>query len=210
LFYNDHPSLAERIKYLSNYLGARTDKITPQMELNREKSAYFQKMEPLMRHDIQLAINSGRFRSAVYLAQRLVDFHSASENLVWLAESYRNLGPRTAQLTDKELTNSAKKDAAQKREKRTVEEEDRELLATPAGQDNAKAHQQKAEELYLRALRMENPVATAHRGLGMLYEKSERINDAVIEYQKYLEAAPAAVDRERIQKRVESLRRRLP
>jgi tetratricopeptide (TPR) repeat protein len=210
LFYNDHPSLDERIKYLSNYLGTRADKITPQMELNREKSAYFRKMEPLMRHDIQLAINSGRLRSAVYLAQRLVDFHSASENLFWLADSYRNLGPRAAQLTDKELTNSAKKDSAKKREKRTIEEEDRELLATQAGQDNAKAHQQKAEELYLRALSIENPVAIAHRGLGMLYEKSDRINDALIEYQKYLEVAPTAIDHERIQKRVESLRRRLP
>ncbi len=210
LFYNDHPALDERIKYLSNYLGGRADKITPQMELNREKAAYFKKMEPTMRHDVQLAINSARFRSAVYLAQRLVDFHPDSENLFWLAESYRNLGPRTPQLTDKESTNGAKKDAAKKREKRTVEEEDRDLLATPAGQENAKAHQQKAEELYLQALSQQDPAPVAHRGLGMLYEKSGRANDAVVEYQKYLELAPAAIDHERIQKRIESLRRPAP
>ena len=41
LFYNDHPALQERINYLSSYLGARADKITPQMELNRETAAYF-------------------------------------------------------------------------------------------------------------------------------------------------------------------------
>jgi len=210
LFYNDHPALDERISYLTNYLGGRADKVTPQMELNREKAAYFKKAEPIMRHDVQLAINSGRFRSAVYLAQRLVDFHSDSENLFWLAESYRNLGPRAAQLTDKELTNSGKKDAARKREKRTIEEEDRELLATPAGQENAKAHAQKAEELYLKALSAEHPAAIAHRGLGMLYEKSGRANDALAEYQKYLEAAPSAIDHERIQKRIENLRRPAP
>src|SRR5690349_4124566 len=151
LFYNDHPSLDERIKYLSSYLGARADKVTQQMELNRERTAYFKNIEPVMRHDLQLAINAGRARSAVYLAQRLVDFHADSENLFWLAESYRALGPRAPQLTEKELTNSAKKDASKKREKRTVEEEERELLATPAGQENWKKHQQLAEDFYQRA-----------------------------------------------------------
>jgi len=65
LFYNDHPSLDERIKYLSNYLGARADTVTPQMELHRERKLYFQTIEPVMRHNIQLAINAGRARSAL-------------------------------------------------------------------------------------------------------------------------------------------------
>src|SRR5207253_8274219 len=207
LFYNDHPALDERVKYLSSYLGARADVVTPQMELNREKAAYFRKMEPLMRHDIQLSINGGRFRSAVFLAQRLVDLHPDSENLFWLGEGYRTLGPRTEQLTEKELKDSLKKDAAKKREKRTIEEEERELLATPAGQENWKLHRQKAEESYLQATTRENPVAVAHRGLGMLYEKLARPGEAVTEYEKYVELAPAAIDRERNQKHIEALRK---
>ena len=207
LFYNDHPALRERISYLSSYLGARADRVTPQMELNREKTAYFRTMESLMRHDVQLQINGGRFRSAVYIAQRLVDFHPDSENLFWLAEAYRTLGPRSPQLTVRELTNDAKKDAAKKREKRTDEEVERELLATPAGQENWKAHQQKSEEFYQRSLSAENPVAAAHRGLGMLYEKLDKRAEAATEYDKYLEAAPAANDHDRIQKRIENLRR---
>jgi predicted Zn-dependent protease len=207
LFYNDHPSLDERIKYLSGYLGARADKVTGQMELNRERAAYFRNMLPVMRHNLQLSINAGRFRSAVYLAQRLVDYQPDSENLFWLAEAYRTLGPRASQLTEKELPNSAKKDAAKKREKRTIEEEERELLATPAGQENWKLHQQKAEELYMRAFATENPVPVSHRGLGMLYEKLGRANDAVAEYQKYIDLSPSASDRERIQRRIEALRR---
>jgi predicted Zn-dependent protease len=207
LFYNDHPSLDERIRYLSGYLGARADKVTPQMALNRERAAYFRNMEPVMRHNLQLSINSGRYRSAVYLAQRLVDFHPDSENLFWLAEAHRTLGPRAAQLTEKQLTNSAKKDAAKKREKRTLEEEERELLVTPAGKENWQLNQQKAEELYLRALAAENPIPLAHRGLGILYEKLSRANDALTQYQKYLELSPSAPDRERIQRRIESLRR---
>jgi predicted Zn-dependent protease len=209
LFYNDHPSLDERIKYLSGYLGARADKVTPEMELHRERTAYFQNAEPVMRHDLQLAINAGRARSAVYLAQRLVDFHADSENLFWLAESYRTLGPRAPQLTDKELTNSAKKDAAKKSLKRTAEEEERELLATPAGKDNWLRHQQTAEDLYRRALNAENPAPVAHRGLGMLYEKLERRTDAAAEYEKYLELSPTAIDRARIQRRIETLKEKL-
>ena len=205
LFYNDHPSLDERIRYLSGYLGARADKVTPQMALNRERAAYFRNMEPVMRRNLQLCINSGRYRSAVYLAQRLVDFHPDSENLFWLAEAHRTLGPRAPQLTEKQLTNSAKKDAAKKREKRTREEEEQELLATPAGKENWQQNQQKAEELYLRALAAENPSPLAHRGLGILYEKLSRANDALIQYQKYLELSPSAPDRERIQRRIESL-----
>ena len=207
-FYNDHPALQERINYLNSYLGARADKVTPQMELNREKNAYFKKTESIMRHDIQLAMNAARFRSAVYLAQRLVDFHpNSSENVFLLAEAYRNLGPRSPQLSEKELTNSAKKDAAKKRQKRTPEEEERELLATSAGQQNWKTHQQRAEELYLRAANMDNPFSAVHRGLGMLYEKLGRTSDAISEYEKYVELAPAAADRERIQRRIEALRR---
>jgi predicted Zn-dependent protease len=207
-FYNDHPALQERINYLSSYLGARADKVTPQMELHRERAAYFTKADSIMRHDIQLAINAGRFRSALYLAQRLLEFRpNSSENVFLLAEAYRTLGPRSPQLTDKELTNSAKKDAAKKRAKRTSEEEERDLLATPEGQQNWKTHQQKAEELYQRALQLDNPVPTAHRGLGMLYEKLARPNEAVTEYEKYLELAPGSMDRERIQRRVEALRR---
>ena len=160
-----------------------------------------------MRHDIQLSISAGRFRSAVFHAQRLVDFHPDSENLFWLAEAYRTLGPRSPQLTDKELTNSAKKDAAKKRVKRTLEEEEQELLATPAGKENWQRHQQKAEELYARALNSENPVPVVHRGLGMLYEKLGRASEAATEYEKYLELAPTAIDRERIKKRIETLRR---
>jgi predicted Zn-dependent protease len=207
LFYNDHPSLDERIKYLSSYLGARADKVTHQMELNRERAAYFKAMESAMRHNLQLSIMAGRFREALFNAQRLVDFHPDSENLFWLAEAYRTLGPRSPQLTEKELTNSAKKDAAKKREKRTLEEEERELLQTPAGKDNWQRHQQKAEELYGRALNAENPAPAVHRGLGMLYEKLGRANDAAAEYEKYIELAPTAFDRERIKRRIETLRR---
>ncbi|MEP6788646.1 MAG: M48 family metalloprotease [Acidobacteriota bacterium] len=208
LFYNDHPALDERIKYLSSYLGERADKITPQMVLNREKKRYFQQMEPLMQRNVELAINAARYRSAVYFAQRLVEFRpESSENVFLAAEAYRTLGPRSSELSTAPLSNGAKKDLAKKRDKQTLEEEERELMATPVGQENWKTHQQKAEIYYLNALSLADPVPTAHRGLGMLYEKLGRNTEALAQYEKYLEAARTAYDRERIQKRIETLRR---
>jgi predicted Zn-dependent protease len=206
-FYNDHPQLKDRIGYVTTYLGSKANKTTAAAELHREKSAYLAKIETVSHHDIQLAINAARFRTAVYLSQKFVDFKpDSAENIFWLAESYRTLGARSPELKEKELTNSSKKDAAKKRAKLTPEEEERELMATDAGRQNWKANQQKAEELYLKSLKLDNPVPMAHRGLGMLYEKIGRAKEAIDEYQKYLDLAPEALDHERIQHRLQSLK----
>jgi len=93
-------------------------------------------------------------------------------NLYYLAESYRTLGPRAPELTAKELSGGGKKKAAKNKAKRTLEEQDAELMKTPAGQEAWKANQEKAEQLYLRALDLNRFNLRAHRGLGMLYEKS--------------------------------------
>jgi regulator of sirC expression with transglutaminase-like and TPR domain len=178
------------------------------MALNREKKRYFQQMEPLMRRNVELSINAARYRSAVYFAQRLVEFHpESSENVFLAAEAYRTLGPRAPELSTAPLSNGAKKDLAKKRDKQTLEEEETALQATPQGAENWKTHQQKAESYYLNALSLDDPVPAAHRGLGMLYEKLGRNGEALAQYEKYLETAPAAFDRERIQKRIEALRR---
>lgn len=208
LFYNDRPSIAERINYLSTYLGTRADNVTPQMELNREKTRYFQQMEPVMRHNVDLAINAARFRSAVFFAERLVEFHpESSENVFLAAEAFRTLGPRNTELSGEVLSNGDKKDLAKKRLKQTLDEEEKALTATPAGQQNWKTHQEMAETYYLKALSLDGPVPQAHRGLGMLYEKLGRTSEALAQYEKYLEIVPSAFDRERIQKHIEALRR---
>lgn len=206
LFYNDHPQLQDRIAYVTSYLGVKAAKPTEAGELKRERAAYLKQIESTMRHDIQIATNAGRFRTAIYLSQKLVGFRpDSSENVFWQAESYRTLGPRAPELTAKELTNSAKKEAAKKHAKRTLDEEERELLATEAGRTQWRINQQRAEELYGRSLSLPNPTAESHRGLGMLYEKTQRPKEAIAEYHKYLDAAPAALDRERIKHRLQVL-----
>lgn len=205
-FYSDHPKLQERINYTSSSISADAKKLSAD-EAKNARADYLALMEAVDRHDVDLAINEGRFRSAVFVSQRLVDLHpESSENLFYLAESYRTLGPRNAELTQQQLTTGAKKKAAKTREKRTLDEQDAELLATPAGQEAWKANSAKSEQLFIRALELDRFNARAHRGLGMLYEKLNRKEDAASEYAKYLELAPGAIDNERIRRRISVLR----
>ena len=160
-------------------------------------------MELVDRHNVELAINEGRFRSAVFVSQKLVNLRpESSDNVFYLAESYRTLGPRNAALTDKQLSSGAKKKAAKNRAKRTLEEQDAELLKTPAGQEAWKANSEKSEQLFLRAIELNRFNASARRGLGMLYEKLNRKDDAANQYAAYLELAPNAIDTERIRRRL--------
>ena len=172
-------------------------------EAKTARDDYLAVMEVVDRHDVELAINEGRFRSAVCASQKLVSLHpDSSENVFYLAESYRELGPRNAELTSKELTGGAKKKAAKNQRKRTLEEQEAELMKTPAGQQAWKANQEKAERLYLRALDLNRFNSVAHRGIGMLYEKIGKKDEAAMEYGKYVELAPNAADTERFRRRI--------
>ena len=208
-FYMDHPKLQDRIAYTTNSIPAGAKKLSDD-EAKTAQNDYLAVMEMVDRHNIDLAINDQRFRSAVFISQKLVDLHpESSDNVFYLAESYRTLGPRNAQLTDKELTSGAKRKAASKRDKRTLEELDAELLAKPEGQAAWKANSEQAEKLFLRALELNRLNANARRGLGMLYERLNRKQEAASEYAKYLELAPNAIDTERVRRRLLILRESL-
>jgi predicted Zn-dependent protease len=205
-FYSDHPKLQERVNYTSSSIAADARKLSDD-EAKTARSDYLALMEIVDRHDVELAINEGRFRTAVFVSQKLVTLHpDSSDNVFCLAESYRTLGPRNAELTDKQLTSGAKKKAARTRSKRTLEEQDAELLKTPEGEQAWKSNSEKSETLFLRALELNRFNARAHRGLGMLYELLNRKQEAAGEYAKYLELAPNAIDTERVRRRLAVLR----
>lgn len=208
-FYMDHPKLQDRIAYTSNSISKDAKKLSDD-ETKTANADYLALMELVDRHNVELSLNGQRFRSAVFISQKLVDLHpDSTENVFYLAESYRMLGPRNAQLTDKQLTSGEKKKAAKTRDKRTLEEQDAELLKTPAGQAAWKANSEKSEQLFLRALELNRFNASARRGLGMLYERLNRKQEAASEYAKYLELAPNAIDTERVRRRLLILREQL-
>ena len=205
-FYSDHPKLQERVNYTSRSIPADARKLSDD-EVKTARTDYLAVMEAVDRHNIELAINEGRFRSAVYVSEKLVNLRpNSSDNVFYLAESYRTLGPRNAELTREQLTSGAKKKDAKNRSKRTLEELDAELLKTPAGQEAWKVNSEKAEKLFLRARELNRLNANARRGLGMLYERLNRKDEAANEYAAYLELAPNAVDTERIRRRLAVLK----
>lgn len=205
-FYSDHPKLQERVAYTATAIPPTAKKFSEE-EAKAARTDYLTIMETVDRHDIDLALNEARFRSAVYVGRKLCDLHAdSSTNVFLLAEAYRMLGPRTAEAAAKETTSSAKKNAAKFRSKRTLEEQETELLKTPEGQQAWKSNALEAERLYRRALELDRFNAVAHRGLGMLFEKLSRKEDAASEYSKYLELAPNGVDSERFRRRMKLLR----
>ena len=205
-FYSDHPKLEDRVTYVSNSIDVKARPISDE-ELRPARAQFIFQMEAVDRHDVELAISAGRFRSAQFVSQKLVDFHpDSSENVFYLAESYRSLGPRTPEIAPSELTTGAKKQSVKTRSKLTLEEQETKLMATAEGQRAWKTNQEKAEQLYFRALELNRLNSVAHRGLGMLYEKVEKKEAAADQYGKYLEFAPKAADSARFRRRVGILR----
>jgi tetratricopeptide (TPR) repeat protein len=148
----------------------------------------------------------GRPRTAVTIAQRLMaEEPSNAENLVLLGDAYRTLGARTPVPDDDELTDKSKNDARKRMRKMTIVEYDKALLADPHGADKWEANVVLSEAAFHQALEMDPGNATAHRGLGFLFERKERRADAVEQFKKYLELAPTAQDARQVRMHIEAL-----
>ena len=125
-------------------------------------------------------------------------------DLCLLAEAYRSLGPRTAEaLPDRRPSAVLRKEEKLSR-KRTAEEEDKLLALTPQGHAALESNQARAEELFKRAASMDTGNAGPHLGLGLLYEQRGHA-EARAEYRKYLELAPNAPDKLRVERRIKGL-----
>jgi predicted Zn-dependent protease len=202
LFWSSHPRLDERIADVSK-LGPPSN---PSGGRSPDELAYLETVAGVVRHNARLAIDAGRPRSAVADMQRLADrLPESSENLFGLAEAYSALGGRTARPLEDELSTRARVKAMNKRQKRTPEEYERGLLETREGREAFRVNVESAERLYRRSLAVDPGYHTAHRGLGFLYERAGDREAALRAFRAYLQAAPDAADRSRIERRVERL-----
>jgi predicted Zn-dependent protease len=210
VFYNDHPKLQDRASYVTELLGRR-EAAPPAADVVAQRRERFRiAVESVSRQNVQLAIDSRRYRSGVALARRLVDDNPRlSDHLYLLAESYRALGPRTPRLAPKEVTPSGRKDAQRLRQRLTAAEEDKTLLSRPEGKAIWLENQQTAEKLYVEALELDPTNYRAHRGLGLLLESVGRNEEALAAYRRYLSANAEVTDRERINRRIGALEKAL-
>ncbi len=204
MFYRDHDKLDDRIKDVNQIVGSHST--PPADEINTQRERYFAATEKVARHNTQLAIDARRFRTAIAMSEKLVAGHpNSAENLAVLADAYRQTGPRSATLTEQERSGKGKKELQKLRQKMTLTEEEKTLLATSIGQSAHLDNQRQAEELYQKALALDAANAKAHLGLGLLYETMDKPQQAVSELRRFLELQPESVERQRIQRRIEAM-----
>jgi predicted Zn-dependent protease len=207
-YYNDHPKLEERIKYLTELVQSRPPAEVAEEVRTARRTRYLDSTEAVDREDIYLALLSRRSRTALTRAQKLVDRHpDSADNLYCLAEAYRGLGPWTARPTEQELSGAGQKDNRNLKKKFTPDEQEQELLSRDGGQTAWRQNQKLSEEYYQKALAADPTHAKAYRGIGALYEKQRKHQEALAAYQKYLDLQPNALDQVRIRQRIESLQR---
>jgi predicted Zn-dependent protease len=204
-FYGDHPKTKDRIAYLNEWISKSAPKRETE-QAGSSKEDYLKNVAEVTRHDIQLAIDAGLYRTATALGKRLVAARpELASNLTALADAHAALGPRTPEPVAEEKTGQGKKEAKKRRNKLTLQEEERALAATPEGEEWRKTNYVEAEKLYRRAIESEPNYALAWRGLGELFEKQSQAQQSIEAYRKYLELLPAAMDRLMIMRRVKAL-----
>jgi predicted Zn-dependent protease len=208
IFYNDHPKLDDRISYMTTMISSKPAVLVPPDVRAARRMKYLSLTEQVAREDIRLSILSNRPRTALTRAQKLLAFHpDSAEDLRVEADAYRSLGPWAPRPTDAEMGKHEVKKEQGLKMKLTPDEEERQLLAKDEGQAAWRDNQRLAEETYKKALAIDPGNAKTYLGMGQLYEKTNRNKEALAAYEKYLELAPNALDRQRVQGRIDILRR---
>ncbi len=207
IYYNDHPKLDDRIAYMNTLISSKPHVSVPPDVLAARRMKYLSLTEPVAREDIHLAILSDHPRTALARSHKLLEFRpNSSENLCAEADSYRSLGPWAPKPTDEELGKQETKKEQNLKMKFTQDEENHQLLAKDAGQAMWRENQRMAEEAYKKALAIDPGNAKTYFGMGQLYEKTNRNQEALAAYEKYLELLPNALDRQRVQGRIDALK----
>jgi predicted Zn-dependent protease len=143
-------------------------------------------------------------QTALALAEDLVARHPNDAHTVQLlGDAWQGMGAQR-RVEPTELTSSDKKqnrrDHRKTREQRLADQ-----LATEEGRAAYAENLGHAEDAYGRALAIDASFAAAHRGLGEVYEQSQRAPDAAREYLIYVRSAPDADDRSIIVGRLKAL-----
>lgn len=203
VFWASHPKLADRVQYVAK-MATQLQPNATSLRVGRQE--YRAATVNVIRHNAGLALMLGRPRTAVATAQRLIaEEPDNADNVALLGDAYRTLGARTPVPDDDELTDAAKNEARKRMRKMTLVEYDKALLADPHGTEHWEANVVLAQGAYDKALAMDGKNANSYRGLGFLYERTDRGTTAAEEFKKYLELSPDAKDGRQIRLHLESL-----
>lgn len=187
-FYQDHPKLQDRIKYTNRIVAETSNAAVPPDTLAAQRLRFLATSENVVRHTIDLEFVNRRFRTALALSQKLVGYSPTSENLTYLADSYRLLGARPVEPTGSELSARGIRKSMERKTRLTPAEEEHWYLTQPIGAKMWEENQSNAEEQYHRALEADDKNARAHLGLGLIFAVARRPELAIAEYKKCRES----------------------
>jgi predicted Zn-dependent protease len=200
-FFWTHPRTKDRIAYLKEMAGLTAD------PLPRADVQYADRMRPVIEQNIQLDLDSRRYRSALAAAQRVARAHpDDAVAMYWLGESYRLLGPREPRLSEAEQTDAGLRSGYGKMQRRTEAEDNAELAKTPDGRAALERNQRQAEELLTKTMALNPSFADPHFALGALYEERGKPEQAIEAYQKYVELSLQTSARDRAERRIAALK----
>jgi predicted Zn-dependent protease len=199
-FYHDHPKLKEREAAALEYADAHT----PAGALFGSEQEYVNAVAPAIASEVEDDLEIRKPRTAVARATRLVNaFPANPEYQMLLGEAYRQLGAKTTEPTEEELTHRGEATQRKLMLNMSEEQEQQKLLSTDQGRATLKQNQAAAEKLFLSVIQEQPDAAIVYRELGFLYEDEERYSDAAANYQDYLNRLPSnSLDRYRIERRL--------
>lgn len=200
-FWRTHPRLEERIAIAKRL--AQHSPVQPPRTVSDQD--YLTQMQGVIRYSIREDLENRRIRTATARALRLVAYAPRNAfNETLLADSYRDLGAKTALPRAVELTKDGRAEQRTRMLKNTIAEEQNYLLARPEGVVTLQENRAKSESIYRQVIADDSAFPDAHRGLGGLYERENKNVQAAAEYREYLRLAPAdAIDRLLITHRLE-------
>ena len=199
-FYHDHPKLKDREPAALEY----ADSHTPADARIGSEQDYLNAVAPAIVSNVEDDLEMRRPRTAVARATRLVNaFPGNPEYQMLLGEAYRQLGAKTTEPTQEELTHRGEANQRKLMLKMSQEQEQQKLLSTDLGRATLKQNQAAAEKLFLSVIQEQPDDALVYRELGFLYEDEGRYSEAAAKYQDYLKRlAPNSLDRYRIERRL--------
>lgn len=167
---------------------------------------YLDRMKGLILQNIQLDLDTRRFRTAVAGAKRLeAAYPNDAVSVFWLGESYRLLGPRQERLTERELTPDGMRANYRLTSRRTEQDESNRLANTPEGKAALESNQKESEGLYHKAASIDPTLPEPYFGLGSLYEEQGKREQADETYRRYIDLCHEPTDKERAKRRLEGL-----
>jgi beta-barrel assembly-enhancing protease len=202
-FWSDHPKLDDRIRDTS---ALAKEAGQPVSAGQTGEYDYVASTKNAVRHDAGLAMMLGRPRTAISIAERLIQLEpNNADNYALLGDGFRSLGARPAKATSEELTVDGRRQARKQLGKMTPAEYERALLAAPGGKEQFDANCELALLAYTKALALDPNNALATRGMGFLDEAQGHFLDAQVNFKKYLQLAPSARDARQVKQRLEKL-----